>query len=308
MNLKDAYSILEIPQTSTPEEAKKKYRDLTKKFHPDINKEPGAEDKFKKINEAYQVVSTGKSTDRQQFRQTNTYNPFGRQNVIYADHINISTTISFKESIEGCNKEITFNRNVKCKPCGGQGESTINNGCAKCGGRGQVVMRQGNMVMVQTCDKCFGRADVESCSACNGEGFVQAETSITVNIQGGRNNGDTLRLAGMGNYVGNFGPIEQYTDAHLNVQVIPESGLSLDGTSVVCQLQLSLLEALKGCQKSVKTIDGETTIDIKPLSRHKEEVVLPKLGVNRQGDQRVILDIKYPDNIDNLINGLSKEI
>ena len=64
MNLKEAYSILEIPQGTPPEDAKKKYRELTKKYHPDINKDAGAEDKFKKINEAYQVVSSGKSNDR----------------------------------------------------------------------------------------------------------------------------------------------------------------------------------------------------------------------------------------------------
>ena len=65
MNLKEAYKILEIPQTATPEEAKKKYRELAKEFHPDVNKDAGAEAKFKKINEAYQVVSSGKGTDRE---------------------------------------------------------------------------------------------------------------------------------------------------------------------------------------------------------------------------------------------------
>src|SRR5574338_123111 len=107
MNLKEAYSILEIPSTSTPEEAKKKYRELTKMYHPDINKEAGAEDKFKKINEAYQVVSSGKSTDREDvMRQArrDPFNPFGRHVSFEAENIVRETRISFKDSVFGTKK------------------------------------------------------------------------------------------------------------------------------------------------------------------------------------------------------------
>lgn len=306
MNLKDAYSILEIPQGTSPEEAKKKYRELTKKFHPDINKAPDAEAKFKKINEAYQVVSTGKSTDRE-LRAARQQHPFGRQ-FVQLEPINLSTTISFKESVLGCSKELKFNRTAKCKPCNGNGETAVNNGCPKCGGQGQVIARHGNMIVVQTCDKCFGKTDVVDCAACSGKGLVQTEASVSVTIPAGRQNGDTLRLLGMGHYSGNFGPMEQYSDAFLRINVTPEPGLSLDGTNVVTTLQISLLEALQGCRKTVNTIDGYQGIEVKSLSRNKEEVIIPKMGVNRFGDQRVILDVKYPDDPVDLINVLSKSM
>lgn len=306
MNLKDAYSILEIPQGTSPEDAKKKYRELTKKLHPDVNKEPDAEAKFKKINEAYQVVSTGKGTDRE-LRAPRQQHPFGRH-FVQAEPINLSTTISFKESVLGCSKELKFNRTAKCKPCNGNGETGVNNGCPKCGGQGQVVGRQGNIIIVQTCDKCFGKTNVVDCPACSGNGLVQTEASMSVTIPAGRQNGDILRLLGMGHYCGNFGPMEQYSDAFLRINVISEPGLSLDGANVVSILQISLLEALQGCQKTINTIDGYKEIEVKSLSRNKEEVIIPKMGVNRFGDQRVILDVKYPDNSTYLINILSKSI
>jgi molecular chaperone DnaJ len=309
MNIKEAYSILEIPQTSTPEEAKKKYRELTKKYHPDINKESGAEDKFKKINEAYQVVSSGKSTDREEMHwqptnRSNPFNPFGNQTIHQADNINLNASISFKESILGCKKDIKFNRQTKCKDCNGHGETSLNNGCVKCGGRGQVTGQQGHMIFIQTCDKCFGKSESKPCTTCNSKGILDAETSINVTIPGGIQNGNVLRIGGMGHFVTSFGPLDQNTDVHLCVHVSAEDGLKLDGQDIVCNLQISLLEALKGCNKKVKTILGETDIVIKSQSKNKDEVIIPHVGVNRIGNQRVILNVDYPEKINDLINYL----
>lgn len=308
MNVKEAYSILEIPQTATPEEAKKKYRELTKKLHPDVNKEPGAEDKFKKINEAYQVISSGKSTDREDIHWQSSagFNPFGRQHIIYSENIELHTTISFKESVLGCKQDLSFNRHAKCKECGGQGEVSIHNGCDKCGGQGRFIRRRGGMVFIQTCDKCMGRTQTESCTGCNGDGFVDAEASINVTIPAGVSDGNILRLGGMGHYVGNFGPLEQHTDAHLHITVRPEPGLSLVGKDVVSTLSISLLDALKGCVRDIKTINGMESVQVNPLSRNKEEIVLPGLGVSGGGNHRVVLDVQYPDNTKKLFEALEE--
>jgi molecular chaperone DnaJ len=315
MNLKEAYSILEIPSTATEAEAKKKYRELTKKYHPDVNKDAGAEDKFKKINEAYQIVSSGKGTDREPNPFSNSsgnpfsgiQNPFGRQHYVRIENINLHTTISFKESVLGCKKDLKFNRKAKCQDCQGQGEYTINNGCDKCNGRGQTVTRQGNMVMMRTCDKCYGRSSTEPCKPCNATGMLEAEASISVTIPGGIQNGNVLRLSGMGHFIGSFGPLEQHTDVHLHVSVTPEKGLTLDGADVVSTIEISLLEALQGCHKSVNTIMGTKEVDIKSMSRNKEEIIIPRLGVNGSGNQRVILDVKYPEDVSKLVGILSNE-
>src|ERR1700690_4210551 len=133
MDLKTAYSILELSSEASPEEAKKKYRELSKKRHPDIDKTLGAEERFKKINEAYQVVSTGESTDRVPESQNwnpfikRSYSEFSVQHEIHAEIISLSTSISFVESVLGCKKDIKYKRNVKCQICNGIGEQTINN-------------------------------------------------------------------------------------------------------------------------------------------------------------------------------------
>lgn len=312
MNIREARSILELSEGVSQDEAKKKYRELTKKYHPDINKEPGAEDKFKKINEAYQVVSTGKSTDREEPQRQSTWNPFATRGPIgFSFHkekqveiIHIHSTISFYDSVVGSKSELKYKRETKCNSCEGQGVTAINNGCDKCGGKGKIVSQQNNVFVIRDCDKCMGRMKTQSCPVCSASGVLESDVSVNVTIPAGIENDNILRLSGMGNFAGNFGPIEQYSDVYLHIKVTPEPGLSIEGADVVSTLNLSLLEALKGCKKNVKTIMGDKEINIKPMSRNKEEISIPRLGVSKIGSQRIILDVQYPDDIDKLINSL----
>lgn len=316
MKLKEAQDILGLSKDATPEDAKKKYRELARQYHPDVNKEPDAEEKFKKINQAYQVVQNGEDPDPQDrvnpFRQS-PFNPFvnffhQEDNFHPADNIEVSTTISFKEAVLGVKKDIKLSRKIKCKDCNGQGRTQINNGCSKCGGKGQTSSKRGNMMFFQTCDKCHGRSQTMTCKPCSATGIMNSEASVNVSIPGGIQSGNVLRLGGMGHYVGSsFMFSDQHTDVHLHVAVTPEPGLTLNGTDVVSILEITLLEALQGCEKKVSTIDAQQDIKIPPLSRNKEEIILPRMGVNRMGNQRIILDVKYPSNTDKLIQSLTKE-
>lgn len=314
MKLSEAYNILGIASDTSPDDAKKQYRKLTKEFHPDINKDSGAEDKFKKINEAYKVVSTGQSTDREDVmhRQRqhgfNPFDPFNRQGVSQrvVTHVELHTTISFKDSVLGCNQELKFNRQSKCADCDGQGSHALNNGCQLCNGKGTITMQRGNMIFTQTCNKCYGQTQTEACNKCKSTGVLDVETSVSVNIPGGILNKNVLRMSGMGNYAGGIMGMDQYTDAHLYVNVIPDAELSLQGTDVISNLEISLLEALQGSIKSVRTVLGETQINIKPMSRNKDEIIISQMGVNRIGNQRVILDVKYPKDVNSLIGVLEE--
>src|SRR5574337_1248575 len=291
MNLKEAYATLELSPGASQEEAKKKYRELTKKYHPDVNKESGAEDKFKKINEAYQVVQSGKGTDLQD-RIPYGGGGFRRQQVIQLENIEVDITVSFKEAVLGCKKEVKYSRQAKCQNCEGSGEIHLNNGCKKCGGRGQVINKQGHMVMVSSCPDCFGRANTEECRVCKGSGMTYTDVSVHVSVPAGIQNGNTLRLQGMGNYAGSFmGLADQYTDAFCHVSVTPETGLSIEGRSVVSHITISLLDALRGCTRTVNTIHGNKEIQIKSRSKNCDEVIIPYCGVGGTGDQRVILDV-----------------
>lgn len=315
MKLSEAYNILGIPPDTSSEDAKKQYRKLTKEFHPDINKDPGAEDKFKKINEAYKVVSTGQGTSYADVRQRqpgfsgfgfNPFDPFNRQGAKQRliTNVELHTTISFKDSILGCNQELKFNRQVKCPDCDGQGSHTLHNGCTQCNGLGTVTMQRGNMIFTQTCGTCHGQTQIENCNKCNSFGYVDGETSVHVTVPGGISNNTTLRMAGIGNYVASMMGMDQYTEALLHVHVTPDADLSLQGTDVVSNLEISLLDALRGTTKTVKTVLGESQINIKPLSRNKDEIIISQMGVNRMGNQRVILDVKYPKDVNNLIGVL----
>lgn len=306
MDLREAREILGLSTSSTPEEIKKRYRELVKSNHPDVGGELAT---IKRINEAYDLIS-GKTSPKEEIGfQQNPFNgnPFGfghpfRQTVRHAENITLNTTISFREAVLGCKRDIKFSRKVKCSKCDGNGKQQINNGCDKCQGRGQSVRQQGNMIFTMTCDKCQGKQQLISCNDCSSSGVLDASVSIDVTIPPGILDTNILRLSNMGNFVGGFMGMEQYTDAHLHVSVTPEEGLSLVGTDVVSTITIDLLEAVLGSNKTVNTIDGDKTITIPKLSKNKEEVILPNLGVAEKGSHRVILDVTYPDNIEKILS------
>ena len=314
MKIKEAYTTLGLPETASEDEVKKAFRKLAATYHPDVCKDSDAEARFKKINEAHQVITSGKSSDPEdRIPARSPFNPFddffrANQSSFHpADNISLTTTISFKESVLGTKKDIKFSRKTKCASCNGQGKTLLNNGCSKCGGRGSIVEKRGNMIFTHSCDKCQGRSQTLPCKPCSGQGVLDSEVSVSVSIPGGIQNDNILRLHGMGHYVGSsFMFQEQCTDVHLQVSVIPEPELTLEGMDVVFTLNISLLEALQGSEKQVKTIDGKQNVKIMPLSKNRDEISLPKMGVNKVGSQRVILNVQYPDQIDPLISALTK--
>jgi molecular chaperone DnaJ len=319
MNVREAYKVLGLSEQSSEDEVKKKYKELSKKYHPDVNKESDAEDKFKKINEAYQRIKSGDEPQPQVNIRSSGFNPFGFDFIsdmfnrnsssrsYSADNILLSATISFTDSVLGVKKNLEFSRKTKCRDCNGQGKIKLNNGCDKCKGRGQVVTQRASMMFVQTCDKCYGKSSLQECSPCSGEGVLDTDVSITVSIPGGVSDGNILRLAGIGNFSGQFMNSDQFTDVHLCVNVEADPDLYLDGADVLSTLDISLLEALTGCTKKVKTVLGNKDIYIKPASKHNEFITIPNAGVNKKGCQKVMLNVAYPNNLDNIINLLQKE-
>lgn len=298
MNLQEAHKILELAPGISKDDVKKKYRELTKKYHPDINKEPGAEDRFKKINEAYSFIQSNNGNER------NNSHPFKRQNNYYADHISLNTTISFKESVLGCEKHFKFNRKVKCHTCNGAAEIVISNDCDKCGGKGLIVTKQGNFVFTQTCDKCFGRVKTKQCDTCRCDGILDSDASVKVTIPGGVKSGNILQLSGMGHYVTSFMNMDQKTNVHIHIEVIPEEGLSLENNNVISELELDIIDAINGCKRTVKTILGNTEVEISPMSRNKDTVIIPNLGVGSIGNHVVSLNVKYSEKLINIVNEL----
>jgi molecular chaperone DnaJ len=323
MKKEDAYSVLGLSSDASEDEVKKKYREMSKKYHPDVNKSPNADQEFKKINEAHDRIKNNNFEDNQPPRG---FSGFGGFEINLQDLINFhqngfsserqskgrdlppvqtSVVISFKESVFGCKKELSFDRYLKCQPCEGTGKILLSNGCVACHGKGKITSQKGNMIFSSTCNKCKGKINTEDCKSCKLEGSVSSNTTISINIPSGISN-NTLRLSNIGNYLGNHAFGERYSDVYVHVRVIPENNFSIEGNDVVSRTPLTLLDALQGCTKQIETLDGQKTISVPPLSKNKDEVIIPNLGLARQGNQRVVLQVEYPSDTNQLINYLKE--
>jgi molecular chaperone DnaJ len=246
---------------------------------------------FSNLHDFFNFGSTFKSNKRQ----------------YYTANVDLHTTLSFKEAVQGCKKELSYSRQVKCPHCQGSGNKPANNGCKKCGGKGQVTARQGNSVFIQTCSDCHGKNQTKPCTDCKNSGTLETDASVHVSIPAFVVDGNILRLQGMGHFAGTIlgGLQDQYTDAHLHIKVIPEIGLHVEGRDIVSELHVSLLDALRGCTRQVKTIDGNKEININKGARNRDEVVL-LVGDDNNIKHRVIVNVEYPANFDKLIDVLSE--
>jgi len=326
MDRTKAHSVLGTTEDTSEDDLKKAYKKTAAKYHPDRNKESDAEEKFKEVNEAYQYLTTGQGfgpTEAPAHTYSSSSHGFSiniedllrqhgmggsnRKTIIVEDkHLN--TTISFRESVLGCQKPLSYSRKTKCDDCNGQGKKQVSNGCTPCKGTGFITMVQGHMTMRGACGSCRGATKYESCVKCKEDGFLETNISIEANIPPGVHEGrDVLRLVGIGDYAGHGMIGDAYTDVILHVKVEKSVTLKIEGNDVVTGKKISLLEALEGTEVTVPTIDGITTITIPPQSKNKDEVILPNLGVNRVGNERVKLYVLYPPETDKLIKFLKNQ-
>lgn len=326
MNSKEAFQILGLSEDASAEEIKKKYRELTKKYHPDVCKEPDADKNFAKINDANKIaqsVRDGTYQDPDQFIG----NPFSgsgfgfnindllnnlhgfknnshfkRSKIHDEPHVNIN--ISFEESVKGCQKDISFMRQTKCNSCEGQGFIRKKNDCTKCDGFGRIVSKNKNMISSSTCTSCYGKNISKSnCSACHGEGAIDAESSFQIKIPPGILNEQTLRLGGAGHFFNSsFG--EMSGDAFLHVFVEPHPKMKIDGIDVLSEIEISLLDALNGTSKKEETVFGEVDVKIPPKTKNADIVTFNKKGVGKRGDHKFKILVKYPEDISSLIEFL----
>ncbi len=325
MRVSEARKILGISDDATQEEARKAFKKLAAKYHPDVNKDADAETRFKEINTAMQVIEAGKGSDHEDdFNMGGWSNVggfggfgisiedliggfgFGRQQQqrksVPAPDIHLTETITFRESVLGCSKDIKFHRNNKCEDCGGTGQKTMDNGCTKCGGKGTVVSRNGNTITQMQCNKCRGQTISQACTKCSSSGVIPADPTITVKLPPGITaDKNVLKMGRCGNFGGSSMMGETYSQVFLTVNITPQTGLSLEGNDVVCDVNIPLLDALQGCVRSVPTIDGNRDAIIPEGIRNKNEVILNNLGVARNGNQRIVISVEYPSNTSKLI-------
>ncbi|MGI6133530.1 MAG: molecular chaperone DnaJ [Christensenellales bacterium] len=303
---KDYYGILGVSRDASADEIKSAYRRLAKKYHPDVyataeeSKKKEAEQKFKEIQHAYEVLSDPqKKATYDQFGSEDGpvmgngfggFNPFGDSfaddilNNIFnvftggrssrthyerdGDDIEVVLNLTFAEAFFGAEKEITFNRVERCKSCGGSGakNSSSIKTCPRCGGSGSIRISQrtpfGVMQTTRTCDNCRGKGRIieEKCDECKGKGRVIRERTIKVRIPAGVDNGQMLTMRGEG------GAAESAGGNNGNLIIIfkvsPHPIFKRDGVNLHMDYPITFIQAALGAKMEIPTMQGMLPIDI----------------------------------------------
>jgi molecular chaperone DnaJ len=319
MNKAEALKILELDESAGEKEINKRFRTLAKEKHPDKG---GDADEYKTLSEAYEYLKNPppEQPPLQQEWGSSSFWPFGQTVPFRHIHVNtqpppqpIATNIdlTFKEAVLGCTKKININRRVRCDDCGGVGENLLHDNCETCGGRGQVIRQSGQtgniFVVAQTCPTCLGACKKSlKCGTCEGKGGIEKASELDVKLRGGLSNGNVVRLQGAGHYYNVMGSHAAGV-VHINVKVDTVPNMRLHGRDVISSIDVSLLDALKGCTKKMQTIDGESDVKIQPGTKHKDQIRLRGFGVERNGDHLFNINVQYPKDTTPLIELLEKE-
>lgn len=299
MNNTEYYDRLGVSKDASQDEIKRAYRKMSKKYHPDINKEPGAEEKYKEVQEAYETLS-----DDQKRAAYDQYGPdgangfggqggfggfdggagFGGFEDIFSsffgggatrnpnaprqgDDLQYRVNLTFEEAVFGAEKEVHYNREATCKTCSGSGAKpgTSPVTCGRCHGQGIInVDTQTPLGMMRrqvTCDVCHGTGQEikDPCPTCRGTGHEKQSHKVSVKIPAGVETGQQIRLAGQGEAGFNGGP---YGDLFVIINVNPSDKFTRDGSTIYYTLNISFVQAALGDTVEVPTVHGNVEMTI----------------------------------------------
>ncbi|XP_047047500.1 chaperone protein dnaJ A7A, chloroplastic-like [Lolium rigidum] len=311
----DFYSVLGVSRNSSKSEIKSAYRKLARSFHPDVNKDPGAEQKFKDISNAYEVLSDdekraiydkyGEAGLKGSGMGTGDYsNPFdlfeslfegfggmggmgggraARNRPMQGDDESYNLVLNFKEAVFGVEKEIEITRLEGCNTCDGTGAKpgTKPTTCKTCGGQGQVVSSTrtplGIFQQVSTCNTCGGTGEFATpCKTCGGDGRVRKTKRISLKVPAGVDSGSRLRVRSEGNAGRRGGPPG---DLYVFIDVLSDSVLKRDGTNILYTCKVSYIDAILGTTVKVPTVDGVVDLKIPSGTQPGTTLVMSKKGV-----------------------------
>ncbi len=341
---RDYYEVLGVSRDCSEEDVKKAFRRLAFQYHPDRNREDGAEAKFKEINEAYQVLcdaekrsnydtygDAGGASVGQGFGGTE-FSGFGdifdaffggaggraQRAAQKGRDYRCDLSISFKEAVFGCRKEVTIQRVEFCSTCGGSGcePGTKPQKCAQCNGAGQVKRVQqsvfGRFVNVATCDRCQGLGTIvaQPCQGCRGNGRVRQDRPISVEIPAGVDAEDRIRITGEGDVGFNGGPPG---DIYVTFNIEPHPFFSRKGDDIHYELKINIAQAALGDEVEAPTLEGKHTIKVPAGTQNGKTFRLKGKGVAHVkgggcGDEIVTVAIQTPMGLDENQQRLLKEL
>jgi molecular chaperone DnaJ len=324
MAKKDYYVVLGVERNASDEEIKKAFRKLARKYHPDVNPNDNtAEEKFKEVNEAYEVLSDPeKRRLYDQFGHDGINNSFGGQGGFggaadfggFSDifemffgggpsaagqkrpqrgrDLRVDLSLSFEEAAFGLEKEIELSRWETCPTCKGSrakpGTKPIT--CLQCQGTGQIGMTQrtpfGHFQTVKVCPRCGGEGKTipTPCPKCNGQGQIRRKRQVNIKIPAGVDSGSRIRLTGEGE-AGPRGGIAG--DLYVYIDVRPHEIFTRQGDDLYIDFPITFIQAALGDEVQVPTLRGQATLKIPEGTQTDTVFRLRGQGINRlQGSGR----------------------
>ncbi|MGB2693403.1 MAG: molecular chaperone DnaJ [Thermodesulfobacteriota bacterium] len=321
----DYYEVLEIERSANHEEIKRSYKRLAFEYHPDRNPDnTQAEDKFKEINEAYQILSDPDKRARyDSFGHISSDGMFSDQDFggggfndifgnLFEEVFNAGRTraqkgrdlrygleITFEESIEGSEKELKIPKHTLCPDCDGSGAApggeTV---CIDCGGRGELTYSQGFLAIKRACPSCSGTGKqiTKRCPNCRGEKLIKTEHNVKVKIPAGITDESRLRIRGEGE-IGFYGGPEGDLYIEINVQEHPL--FKRDREDLYCEIPISFVKAALGDEIEIPTPKGKSTIQIPAGTQSGQTFRLkgkgaPRLNGRGVGDLYIETNVEIP--------------
>ncbi len=331
----DYYEILELDRNADASAIKKAYRKMALKYHPDRNQgDKEAEEQFKRVNEAYEILSNeekravydryGKAgLDRQGF--SHSFDDFDLGSIFesvfgesfssgfgggfsskkskrsYGLDLETSVTLEFNEAIFGCKKEVNFSFKKPCSKCDGTGSKDKKlSSCGSCGGKGQVYLRQGFMTFSQTCPDCQGQGSKikNPCEKCNGKTYEEQKAKISVDIPEGIDNANRIRVANKGN-VDTHG---QQGDLYIQVNVKEDEHFVRHNDDIYIEVPVFFTQAVLGSSVKIPTLRGEKELKLDIGTKDKQQFLFKNEGVmnvhtRQKGNLIAQVKLKYPKKI-----------
>jgi len=328
--LSDHYQVLGVSPDASQDEIKKAYRKLARELHPDVNPSPEAEEKFKHVTHAYEVLSDPQS--RAQYDRGDQGFGFGdifdsffgsaprgpRSRAQRGEDALLHVQLDLAEAVFGATKTLTIDTAVGCDVCSSSGikAGTTIKTCDVCRGSGQIQRQvqsfMGVMVTTTTCNVCRGSGQVvpSPCPDCRGQGRIRAKRDLELEIPAGVSDGMRLHLPGQGE-VGFAGGMSG--DIYLEISVTPHPVFGREGDDLIAILEVPIADAALGSDVEIETLDGISSLKIEAGSQHGDIITLKGLGSNRirgrgRGDLKIQLRVLTPTRVDSKQKELFKKL
>ena len=344
---RDYYQVLGVRRDASADDLKRAYRRLALQYHPDVNRDPKAEERFKEINEAYGVLSDQEKRARydrfghagvQGGMRGTGFEGFGfgfddifesffggarrgasaRRRPQRGQDLRYDLTISFEEAVFGCERQIGGSRHVSCPVCNGTGAKpgTTPVRCRECNGTGEVrhVQRSilGSFVNVTSCPRCRGAGEeiLSPCPECDGRKTVVRSRTLSVKIPAGVDDGTQIRLTGEGELGVWGGPPG---NLYVFIAVEPHPFFVRQNNHIMLELVINVAQAALGDVVRVPTLQDEEELVI-PSGTETGDVFrfkgrgVPYLRRAGQGDQLIVITVAIPQELSEKQRELFEEL